>query len=147
MQCRICLEESELSLLIEPCLCKGSMAYVHPHCLQRWHYSLGKYSKNNQKQDFRCGSCLAPLKISFKQQQRRTFLRATNTQLISFILITLVVGAAGYVFGYMDKSSRGATSLENTASCRHILLNGLMIIILLIGLLPKTIRRVHIIFL
>ncbi|KAG7099132.1 hypothetical protein E1B28_001004 [Marasmius oreades] len=39
-QCRICLDgveaESELGRLIRPCLCKGSISYVHVKCLQRW---------------------------------------------------------------------------------------------------------------
>ncbi|OBZ79043.1 E3 ubiquitin-protein ligase MARCH11 [Grifola frondosa] len=37
-QCRICLdgEDSELGRLIRPCLCKGSISYVHVKCLQRW---------------------------------------------------------------------------------------------------------------
>ncbi|TFK94437.1 zf-C3HC4-domain-containing protein [Polyporus arcularius HHB13444] len=37
-QCRICLdgEDPELGRLIRPCLCKGSISYVHVKCLQRW---------------------------------------------------------------------------------------------------------------
>ncbi|KAI0756882.1 zf-C3HC4-domain-containing protein [Daedaleopsis nitida] len=37
-QCRICLdgEDAELGRLIRPCLCKGSISYVHVKCLQRW---------------------------------------------------------------------------------------------------------------
>ncbi|KAI0639512.1 zf-C3HC4-domain-containing protein [Trametes polyzona] len=37
-QCRICLdgEVPELGRLIRPCLCKGSISYVHVKCLQRW---------------------------------------------------------------------------------------------------------------
>ncbi|KAI0825022.1 zf-C3HC4-domain-containing protein [Trametes gibbosa] len=37
-QCRICLdgEAPELGRLIRPCLCKGSISYVHVKCLQRW---------------------------------------------------------------------------------------------------------------
>ncbi|KAI0801154.1 zf-C3HC4-domain-containing protein [Fomes fomentarius] len=37
-QCRICLDgdDPELGRLIRPCLCKGSISYVHVKCLQRW---------------------------------------------------------------------------------------------------------------
>ncbi|KLO13979.1 hypothetical protein SCHPADRAFT_851864 [Schizopora paradoxa] len=37
-QCRICLDgpDPELGRLIKPCLCKGSISYVHVKCLQRW---------------------------------------------------------------------------------------------------------------
>ena len=31
--CRICLEPGDL---IQPCDCKGSSAYVHKECLDRW---------------------------------------------------------------------------------------------------------------
>ncbi|KAH9898290.1 zf-C3HC4-domain-containing protein [Cubamyces lactineus] len=37
-QCRICLdgEDPDLGRLIRPCLCKGSISFVHVKCLQRW---------------------------------------------------------------------------------------------------------------
>ncbi|KAJ3475960.1 hypothetical protein NLI96_g11486 [Meripilus lineatus] len=37
-QCRICLdgEDPDLGRLIRPCLCKGSISYVHVKCLHRW---------------------------------------------------------------------------------------------------------------
>ncbi|KAI0651962.1 zf-C3HC4-domain-containing protein [Trametes meyenii] len=37
-QCRICLDGEDLTLgrLIRPCLCKGSISYVHVKCLQQW---------------------------------------------------------------------------------------------------------------
>ena len=36
-QCRICLEdEDELDKLISPCLCNGTMKYVHYECLHKW---------------------------------------------------------------------------------------------------------------
>lgn len=34
--CRICLQEDEVSNLLAPCGCKGSMALVHERCLQGW---------------------------------------------------------------------------------------------------------------
>ncbi|ETW87406.1 hypothetical protein HETIRDRAFT_469399 [Heterobasidion irregulare TC 32-1] len=40
-QCRICLDGTDdtLGRLIRPCLCKGSISYVHVKCLQRWRNS------------------------------------------------------------------------------------------------------------
>ncbi|TFK41243.1 hypothetical protein BDQ12DRAFT_733552 [Crucibulum laeve] len=39
-QCRICFDgpdaEEELGRLIRPCLCRGSISYVHLKCLQQW---------------------------------------------------------------------------------------------------------------
>jgi len=34
-QCRICLEEDDKEY-ISPCLCKGSLKYVHLDCLNQW---------------------------------------------------------------------------------------------------------------
>lgn len=34
--CRICHTSSELENLISPCNCKGSLAFVHLSCLERW---------------------------------------------------------------------------------------------------------------
>lgn len=34
MSCRICLEST--GHMISPCGCKGSAAFVHPHCIQEW---------------------------------------------------------------------------------------------------------------
>ena len=36
MQCRICLEEEDESSMISPCLCSGTMKYVHIKCLKTW---------------------------------------------------------------------------------------------------------------
>ena len=37
--CRYCLDEDCPENLISPCICQGTMKYVHNHCLLRW-YSL-----------------------------------------------------------------------------------------------------------
>jgi len=34
--CRICMGDASEGKLFSPCLCKGSMRYVHVECLQRW---------------------------------------------------------------------------------------------------------------
>ena len=36
MSCRICHEPCYAKDSIEPCHCKGSLRYVHPHCLSKW---------------------------------------------------------------------------------------------------------------
>ncbi|KAK7468816.1 hypothetical protein VKT23_003316 [Stygiomarasmius scandens] len=55
-QCRICLDgvdaEPELGRLIRPCLCKGSISYVHVGCLKRW-----RTSSPNQSAFFSCPQC------------------------------------------------------------------------------------------
>lgn len=36
MECRICYDQEPMDNLITPCHCKGSIAYVHRKCLERW---------------------------------------------------------------------------------------------------------------
>ena len=35
-QCRICLDEDDMTNLIAPCRCNGSVKYVHRDCIQTW---------------------------------------------------------------------------------------------------------------
>ncbi len=44
-ECRICLDSEESSKLFSPCLCKGSNAYIHEHCL----FSLRQMNDNHSK--------------------------------------------------------------------------------------------------
>ena len=50
--CRICLEEE--GEMIQPCLCKGTTADVHPECLHRWLMVSGKRE---------CEICNAPYEM------------------------------------------------------------------------------------
>ncbi|KAI0815068.1 zf-C3HC4-domain-containing protein [Irpex lacteus] len=53
-QCRICLdgEDPELGRLIRPCLCKGSVSYVHVKCLHRW-----RTTSPSRSAFFKCPQC------------------------------------------------------------------------------------------
>uniref|UniRef100_A0A914CJ07 RING-CH-type domain-containing protein n=1 Tax=Acrobeloides nanus TaxID=290746 RepID=A0A914CJ07_9BILA len=46
--CRICMDEEQTSNLISPCNCRGSMAFIHRHCLDQW-YEI--------RQNEFCGTC------------------------------------------------------------------------------------------
>ena len=51
-ECRICLEEDELNNLISPCLCKGTLKYVHKNCLNEW-----RIVSNNEINMKKCSTC------------------------------------------------------------------------------------------
>lgn len=53
-QCRICLGEDEdlSNPMLRPCLCSGSMAYVHLSCLNQW-----RLNGVNPKSVFECPQC------------------------------------------------------------------------------------------
>jgi RING-variant domain len=49
MECRICFGDESEGRLISPCLCKGSMKYVHADCLDTWrHSSTNAFYECNQ---------------------------------------------------------------------------------------------------
>ncbi|KAF8499754.1 hypothetical protein F5888DRAFT_108351 [Russula emetica] len=54
-QCRICLDgpDPDLGRLIRPCLCSGTVSYVHVACLQRWRNT----SATNVSAFFVCSRC------------------------------------------------------------------------------------------
>ncbi|KAL5495309.1 hypothetical protein ACEPAI_772 [Sanghuangporus weigelae] len=49
-QCRICFDGPESGRLIRPCYCRGSIAYIHVECLQRWR-------RESQSAFYRCPQC------------------------------------------------------------------------------------------
>lgn len=55
MQCRFCLESS--GPMIEPCLCRGSVRYIHRACLNRWILQDGIINQERLV----CSLCNAPL--------------------------------------------------------------------------------------
>ena len=50
-QCRFCLETDSVHHLISPCLCKGSLQFVHNNCLMKW------YEQEPDK-GLKCSVCL-----------------------------------------------------------------------------------------
>lgn len=57
--CRICYEEDEeISKLISPCACKGTMAFIHVHCLKKW-----IETKNVLYDDYKCEQCKEKLTL------------------------------------------------------------------------------------
>ena len=51
-RCRLCLEGEEDGPLVQPCACRGSIKWVHGHCLE-------KVRRTSPKRDaaYRCGQC------------------------------------------------------------------------------------------
>jgi len=66
--CRICYETDENeSILISPCACSGTMAYIHDHCLKKW-----IKIKNISYDNYRCEQCRKEL-IMRKLHPEETF--------------------------------------------------------------------------
>ena len=58
--CRICLETDDTSNLISPCLCNGTVKYVHSDCLNQW-----RSSTINSNSFFECSEC----KFNYKLEE------------------------------------------------------------------------------
>ena len=56
--CKICLDTSD-EVLLTPCKCKGTSAYVHSSCLQKWNIL-------EPTKGLTCSVCLHPLAIHYK---------------------------------------------------------------------------------
>ncbi|CAD8149980.1 unnamed protein product [Paramecium pentaurelia] len=70
MICRICMNEEETSRFIMPCICKGSLQYVHEECLKLW--ILQKNGINDVFQDkIKCELCSQ--KFSMRMQLHNHF--------------------------------------------------------------------------
>ncbi|XP_017150233.1 E3 ubiquitin-protein ligase MARCH4 [Drosophila miranda] len=90
--CRICHNADNPEQLVSPCLCKGSLTYVHVQCLERWistsHCTLCELCQfqYNTEQTLRY-SCLQSLRIWYSRAMSR---RALQEDCQMFSLLTLV---------------------------------------------------------
>jgi len=101
-QCRICLDgteaEFELGRLIRPCLCKGSMSYVHVKCLHRW-----RNSSTSKTAFFSCPQC----HYQYHFARTRVVGIATNPFIIAAItsiIFTIIVLLSSFLTTYFVSS-------------------------------------------
>ncbi|KDQ63475.1 hypothetical protein JAAARDRAFT_119066 [Jaapia argillacea MUCL 33604] len=93
-QCRICLDGPDpvMGRLIRPCLCKGSISYVHIKCLQRWRNSF-------ETAFFACPQC----HYRYHFGRTRVMGIATNAVVVgavSSILFTILVLCSSFITTY-----------------------------------------------
>ncbi|KAI8148067.1 hypothetical protein BJV82DRAFT_315921 [Fennellomyces sp. T-0311] len=82
--CRICLEKDDKFNLISPCQCKGTIKYVHAHCIASWRRSLSQNGR--QKELYHCTLC----KQRFQVRHRRRWVALLNYR-VSRVLATAVI--------------------------------------------------------
>jgi len=93
-QCRICLDgpDPDLGRLIRPCLCSGTVSYVHVACLQRWR----NISAANVSAFFVCPQC----HYRYRFSRTKIVGLATNPVAIatlSTVLFTALVYASSFL--------------------------------------------------
>ena len=87
--CRICFSGSEEGRLIRPCLCSGSMQYVHVHCLNEW-----RTQSANPRSFYECDQC--NYKYNLERTKYAAYLedaRVVRGAAALLMLTALVLGA------------------------------------------------------
>ena len=81
--CRFCFEdENDDSKIISPCMCKGSMKYVHHTCLIKWIQSSSKYF---------CPVCKYNYEYTEKSKNIKIGLLYKYADFISIILLVFLI--------------------------------------------------------
>lgn len=107
ISCRICLGDKTDGRMISPCKCKGSMRFVHAHCLQQW-----RTSSVNSKSFFQCDQCL--YQYSFRRTWFANLLRNEFIlHLITVVCFFFICATLGFVlkwFGFVMPHVEGKSS-------------------------------------
>jgi RING-variant domain len=104
--CRICLEEEDETSMIAPCLCKGSMKWVHRSCLDEWR-------RNEQDRAFsQCTECHFQYHFMKKEDAPESFWNQPRTKFCLFLsrdifvvalLLQCLIGLFGLIVMLLDR--------------------------------------------
>ena len=104
--CRICFAGADAGRLVSPCLCSGSMRYVHLDCLSQW-----RKISANPLSAYQCENCL--YRYSFRRTLYATVLRsALVLHLVTFLLLLLILFAGSHAAQFADTHWLGGSILE-----------------------------------
>ena len=128
MECRFCLDEGTLTCkinpLLQPCLCKGTVAYVHKDCLSKW-----RITAIRPDQDILCPLCNSIYQLHiigiFLREIVPEYKGISNMLLYpTAILICwnyMFFFSSGLAYRYLDKFDTSNLAVFYTAS--HFLLS------------------------
>lgn len=95
--CRICLGDEDDGHLISPCLCKGTMRFVHVDCLTQW-----RTTSQNKDSFFACDSC--QYQYSFRRPAWASLLRsALVVHLVAVVLFVFLIALCGHCAAVADR--------------------------------------------
>jgi tetratricopeptide (TPR) repeat protein len=82
-KCRVCWGDEDDGPLVQPCVCRGSMKWIHERCLEKWRRTGARVDAA-----YRCGQCMDEYRdalslelLSARLQAERTDGLATNLTL------------------------------------------------------------------
>mmetsp|Transcript_58291 Transcript_58291/g.132026 ORF Transcript_58291/g.132026 Transcript_58291/m.132026 type:complete len:177 (+) Transcript_58291:279-809(+) len=96
--CRICLGDADEGKLFSPCRCRGTMKYVHVHCLQRW-----RLERETAPSYYRCDQC--HYEYNLRRLEAAGCLK--HKWVIEFIAVSVVLSCcalAGFTVHLVDPS-------------------------------------------
>ncbi|KAI9306215.1 hypothetical protein BJ944DRAFT_263919 [Cunninghamella echinulata] len=96
-QCKICLEKDDLTCLISPCKCTGSIKYVHPQCMNSWRKSLQQ--RGREKDIYICTLCQQGLLI----KQLHPYRAVLNYKIIRGLCTIAILMLALIPIGWLMK--------------------------------------------
>lgn len=95
--CRICKDDDSEIKLVEPCNCKGSIAYAHSACLQKWIESKAEESA------LKCEICKTPYRIVNRRRlacsELKSFVEDPSNQKINIVLVIITLLSVGLLIG------------------------------------------------
>ncbi|KAF9126175.1 hypothetical protein BGX30_000134 [Mortierella sp. GBA39] len=121
--CRICLDDDPHGLY-SPCRCRGSIKFVHSHCLTRWRKSLMAHGRDESANS--CTMC----GFNYVLKKRARFYELLSYRGIRIAITVLVVLAMLFPSGYLMKvcvllsgyreSNPGTSPAQYLGSLRNI---------------------------
>ena len=86
--CRICMGDASDGKLFSPCHCKGTMRYVHVHCLQRW-----RQEKARAPSYYRCDQC--HYEYNLKRVDAASTISRFAVPVLTVSILAALIGSAG----------------------------------------------------
>ena len=85
-ECRYCLSEEDFTDMITPCLCEGSMKYVHTNCLKDWITKKGSTDivEDEIYYQLKCELCKYKMRY-LKEYENGLFISLIRTIIIIFL--------------------------------------------------------------
>ncbi|KAI8640539.1 hypothetical protein BD408DRAFT_419707 [Parasitella parasitica] len=93
--CKICLEKDQVNQLISPCHCKGSIKYVHPHCMAGWRKALMQTGREDDL--YHCQLCKHRLWVKQKRLWAALLHYKIFRVLVAASLLGLILIPAGSI--------------------------------------------------
>jgi len=101
--CRICFSGAEAGKLVSPCLCSGSMRFVHLECLETW-----RRRSANPQSYYQCENCL--YRYSFRRALYAQVLRsALVLHLVSLVALLILLTTCSVATQAIDRRFFGSS--------------------------------------